>query len=67
MTTNTQHTLVTGLIHTFNESFDGLMHTGRDIQCEIFDKGSSWTAVTWKNKKNDRKKILQSRPRGSKV
>lgn len=43
--------LFKGLLHTFNKSFDGLRHTGRDIQFEIFDKESSWTAVTWKTKK----------------
>jgi hypothetical protein len=34
MTTNTQYTLFKRLLHTFNKSFDGLRHTGRDIQCE---------------------------------
>jgi len=51
MTTNTQHALLKGLLHIFNTSFDGLRHTGLDIQSEIFDKESSWTAVTWKTKK----------------
>jgi hypothetical protein len=35
MTTNIQYTIFKGVLHTFNKSFDGLRHTGRDIQCEI--------------------------------